>query len=411
MTYPSADTVPVRWPLHPPPDQLESLSSWLDRIAVLYRLTTEQLIGPQNLPVAQPYTAYRLDVDPPPAVLAALSKRTGVPVERLQAMTLAGWVPCLSDELPPVRSNRVLQVFYNYIRDNPVLFPLGESRIYDPEGRSRRWAGPWQPPKPLNRTCPVCLTEPGRGQHLMWRLPLQLGCGVHGCYLDDLYEATYHSLLHDGRPMPPRPLPEPLATLERYTHSALTTGFVDLPGRAVPAAVWFRLLRALLDEVSLAASTLHTRPRATLTKIWETTGLPPRAGLNVWTPYEVLDPEQQHAMMTAAATALDLAARGDIVAEGRLGSAIQPPAPRHVYSGDKPAPRRRTAWDDLLAEAEKLLQLAKTDPDVARDVLQMLTRKCRTLDRFEEQRSFLFGAGVPTQFLPSAADIARTDLT
>ena len=89
----------LRWPLHPPPGRLESLSSWLDRIAVLYKLTTEQLIGPRNLMLAQPYPAYQLDVDPPPAVLAALSERTSVPVDRLQAMTLSGWVPWLTDEL------------------------------------------------------------------------------------------------------------------------------------------------------------------------------------------------------------------------------------------------------------------------------------------------------------------------
>lgn len=401
----------ARWPLHPPPGQLESLSSWLDRIAVLYKLTTEQLVGSRNLMLPQPYPAYQLDVDPPPAVLAALADRTGVPVDRLQAMTLAGWVPLLTDELPPLNARRVVQVFSNYVRGNPVLFPLGEAGVQDPEGHLRNWAGPWQPPKPLARACPVCLIEPGRGRDLMWRLPLLLGCGMHGCYLEDLYTATFHTLLHDGRPMSPRPVPESLATLEQYTYSALRTGRVDLPGRTVPAAVWFRLLRSLLDEVSLAATSRHTRPRATLEKIWATAGLPLRGGLNIWTPYEVLEPEQQHAMMTAAATALDLAARGEILAEGRLGSAIQPPAPRHVYSGDRPAPRRSTAWDDLLVEVEQLLQLARTDSDVARDVLQLLTRRCRTLDRYEQQRSYLFGAGIPASFLPGAVAIGRTDVS
>jgi hypothetical protein len=409
MTSPAVETAAARWPLHPPPGQLESLSSWLDRIAVLYKLTTEQLVGPRNLELAQPYPAYQLDVDPPPAVLAALAERTGVPVDRLQAMTLAGWVPCLVDELPPVTARRVVQTFHNYVRGNPVLFPLGEAGTPAPDGYLRDWRGPWQPSKPLIRTCPVCLTEPGRGRDLMWRLPLLLGCGVHGCYLEDLYTATFHTLLNDGRPMPPRPIPEPLAALERYTYSALLTGRVELPGRSVVAGVWFRLLRSLLDEVSLAITTRHTRPRATLEKIWETTGLPLRGGLNIWAPYEVLPAEQQHAMMTAAATALDLAARGEILAEGRLGSAIQTPRPRYVYSGDQPTPHR-TSWDELLTEAEQLLQLARTDPDVARDVLQLLTKTCRTLGRFEQQRSYMFGAGIPASFLLGAAAMGRTDL-
>jgi hypothetical protein len=41
----------------------------------------------------------------------------------------------------------------------------------------------------------------------------------------------------------------------------------------------------------------------------------------------------------------------------------------------------------------------------------VLTFGCRTLDRFEEMRAFLFGVGVPADFLPSARELARTDLT
>ena len=38
-------------------------------------------------------------------MLTALSERTGVPVDRLLPMTLAGWVPCLIDELPPLNAD------------------------------------------------------------------------------------------------------------------------------------------------------------------------------------------------------------------------------------------------------------------------------------------------------------------
>jgi hypothetical protein len=206
--------------------------------------------------------------------------------------------------------------------------------------------------------------------------------------------------------------PSPIATAEMtsYLLTRCEGTIGELPGRPVTASVWFRLLRSLLDEVSLAASSRHTRPQATLKKIWKTTGLPLRDGLNIWAPYEVLEPEQQHAMMTAAATALALASRGKIVAEGRLGSAIQPPQLQYVYNGDRPAPHR-TSWGDFMGEAEKLLLQARTDRYLAHDILRMLTRQCRSLDQFEQQRSYLFGAGIPASFLPGAAAMDRSDLT
>ncbi|MFD1271805.1 hypothetical protein ACFQ51_06855 [Streptomyces kaempferi] len=40
----------------------------------------------------------------------------------------------------------------------------------------------------------------------------------------------------------------------------------------------------------------------------------------------------------------------------------------------------------------------------------LLTLGCRTLDWFEEERAFLFGVGVPAEFLPGAHDLGRTDL-
>ena len=53
---------------------------------------------------------------------------------------------------------------------------------------------------------------------------------------------------------------------------------------------------------------------------------------------------------------------------------------------------------------------ARTDRDTARQLLAWLTIGCRTLARFEEQRAYLFGAGVPAGFLPSASELGRADL-
>ncbi|MBM7790340.1 hypothetical protein [Tenggerimyces flavus] len=204
-------------------------------------------------------------------------------------------------------------------------------------------------------------------------------------------------MLNNGRPMPPRPVPEPLATLEGYTYSALNTGMVELPGRTVQAAMWFRILRSLLDEVSLAITSRRKQPAAALRTIWKAAGLPPRGGLGVWAPYEMMEPEQQHVMMTAAATATDLAARHEILVLGRLGPAIQPLPLMDVYAGDRPPPARN-AWQELVTEIELMLDDARTDPTVAGEALQLLTRTCKTLRQFEVRRGYLLRSRRPRSF-------------
>ncbi|MEE1806722.1 hypothetical protein [Streptomyces sp. BE133] len=64
----------------------------------------------------------------------------------------------------------------------------------------------------------------------------------------------------------------------------------------------------------------------------------------------------------------------------------------------------------LTAPGELWDAAARTDRDAARQLLVLLTLGCRTLDRFEEQRAFLFGVGVPAEFLPSARELGRFDL-
>jgi hypothetical protein len=233
-----------------------------------------------------------------------------------------------------------------------------------------------------------------------------VGCVEHGCWLEQVTDVEIALL--DGHQLEPRSVDEPLAALDRYTYDALTTGCVELPGRSVHAGVWFRLLRCLLDELSLATTTLRAHGRTTVEQVWKVTGRPERGGLTVWKPYEQLDWDTQEAMLHAAAVALDLAATGGIIACGRLASALAPPR-LHVYDGDPPDPARG-AWAEAVAQMEAAIKQAHTDHDTARQLLSLLTFGCRTLDRFEEERAYLFGIGIPAEFLPSARDFGRDDL-
>ncbi|MFE2738683.1 hypothetical protein [Streptomyces sp. NPDC059349] len=113
-------------------------------------------------------------------------------------------------------------------------------------------------------------------------------------------------------------------------------------------------------------------------------------------------------MLDAAATALQMAAGGLITARESLGSVLQAPL-HYVYDGDEPSPYRN-AWQDAMTAMEAALTSARTDPASARQLLGLLTGGCRTLVSFEQERSYLSGAGVPAEFLPTARELGRLDL-
>jgi hypothetical protein len=387
--------------VHPQPNQLESLSSWLERLARLYGMSVQELLT-HNLGWAnQAQVSAWIDYDPPEDLLAALNQRTGVPVTRLRDLTLAGWSPWLFDSHHAPRPGSRQEAFDTYIRANSVLLAPGEAGTHDVE-YPRGWSGPWRGAH-AHRACPVCAADPDRGTALVWQMPLVIGCGEHGVWLENNRELQV--LLALDRPITPTLVAEPVATLDRYTYTALTTGRVDLPGRSVHAAVWFRLLRSLLDEVSLAPSTMRAATRSMLQRIWAAAGVPERAGLLGWRPYELLKWDAQQAMLTAAATALRLVADGEIVPRGRLGSALAPGSRQRTFDGDRSSP-----WQEALDLLAGILEEAREDRDTAHRLLRLITRNRRTLAEFEDARACLFGAGVPGEFLPTASDLGRTDL-
>ena len=64
-----------------------------------------------------------------------------------------------------------------------------------------------------------------------------------------------------------------------------------------------------------------------------------------------------------------------------------------------------------MAEITAAVTAARTGRDAARRLLALLIIGCRTLDRFEDERAYLFGIGIPAGFLPSARELGRDDLT
>lgn len=327
-----------------------------------------------------------------------LAECSGVDLAQLHAMTLAGWAPWLFDPPGPHPDQETFDI---YVLQNSVLFPRKATRSYQVD-RGMPWSGPSICGPRLHRACPLCPADADRGTDLLWQLPLMVGRREHGCHLEDRIDIGLALLGERGLPV--IAVAEPAATLDRYTHQAVMTGLVDLPGRTVHAGVWFRLLRSLLNELTLPTSILNQRNNATLDQVWRTAGLPERADLTVWRRYEHLPWTTQKHLLHAAAVALQLAAEGRICARGVHGPALAPLAYHPVHEGDRPPP-------DLNALAMAAINQTRTDRDAARQLLQMLTFACRTLARFEEQRAYLYGVGIPAAFLPSASELGRTGLS
>lgn len=394
-----------RWPLHPPPAPGESLTSWLGRLAALYGMPASHLLrhhlGDASALLDRP-AAGDLDFDPPAEILEALAGRTGIDLGVVRMTTIAGWVPWLADTLEPYDGQ---EAFDSYVRQDSVLLAPGEA------GRNTvpHWV-PWiraheREWRTEARACPDCMASGSPGAGLIAALPVMTTCGEHGLRLQTEVAVRLAALDPDPDPEPPPPVPEPVIAMDRLTWEGVTAGRVTLPGRAVHIGVWLRLLRTLLDEVSMAASQVSARSATTFAKVWAATGLPPRGGLTVWRPYERLDLPLQQAMLEAAAAALRMAATGEITARGTHACCLAPEPHRDVYEGDRQAGEEKQAR----AECEAMIDRARDDPVTARRVLEMLTAGCRTAGFYREHQ-YLVGRGIPWELLPDHRTLGRTDL-
>ena len=394
-----------RWPLHPPPGEGEALTSWLNRLAEVYGMSVEDLLR-HNLtaPGADLPDQQTLDLDPPPWLLPALAERTGVPLDRLRQMTIAGWVPWLLDTLDPEPVPGA--AFDTYVGRDSVLLTARERPGRQVPGW-RAWLPTDSKRGPLRRACPTCQSTSADGTvgfTLVSQLPLTLSCPQHRCRLEPAFGGLGAFVAWEKPHTRPRPAPAAVAAVDARTHQGLRTGAVLLPRRPVHAGVWFRLLRTLLDELSTPLSAMRTGSRRTVKCIWEMAGQPPRAGiLGPWRPYEALPWPAQQMFLEAAATALHLIETGEATAHGTLAPLLTPVPRRHVPDGTPPPHRPRDYWQEARDAMDGAVALARDNPAAARQLLSTLTALTRSETAFHRVRDDLVALGVPADHLPRDA--------
>ncbi|MCW3768543.1 TniQ family protein (plasmid) [Paenarthrobacter ureafaciens] len=386
---------PERWPLHPAPAATESLSSWLRRTASSYGMYSHQLLehalGHRELSDAE------LDLDPPRDLLDELAKRTGLDQHRVQAMTMAGWVPWLFDSLAPAPD-----AYATYVHQFSVLLPPTRRQIYTP----RKWL-PWLAETRVLRGCRECLKS-GPTILLFWQLPLMASCPVHRHRLETYegHPADYIKWTTSAEDQ--REFPDPLFLMDRRTWQAIATGSVDLPRRSVHAGVWFRLLRTLLDELSTAQGR-YGRQLEDVRRVWDHCGHPFRAGLHSWQPFETLHWTRQLQLLKAAATAMEMIEDGTLTVLGTSGHLLRPEPKTPISSGTPPGPLTAGAdthqptldelWNTVTTTLDACIAAAKTDPVVAKHLFDFARYGCRSEEFVGGLKDAFAELQIPLEFL------------
>ena len=376
-----------RWPLHPAPKEGEALSSWLNRVAACYEMDVHELLV-NDLGYSQ---LNDLDTAPPSSLLTALARRSGVEFERLRGMSLAGWLPWLLDSI----DDSVPAALETYTFQCSVLLPKRKARSI------ARWRA-WLPSQPIHRACPLCLNDPAnQAVLLVWQLPLMLSCPQHGCWLVSCSGLPGRYLQWENAEAAPRPANEAIASMDRRTWQALTTGFVELPRRRIHAGLWFRLLRTLLDELNTPLS-YCSGSAGSIRQVWEHCGHPVRAGQSLWRPFEVLAPAVQIQMLEAAATAIALIESRSLYSRGEQATLFLTEPQTGFTNGfpeKKPKPEPVNHWQRAAQAIDEAIIEARNNPETARSLFALASYGRRDPESLEHLRLTFAKEGIPQEFL------------
>lgn len=238
---------------------------------------------------------------------------------------------------------------------------------------------PWLRPErlPYVPACRACLGEGVEPfVRLSWPLPLMTSCPIHGLMLEPAVIVPGVGVAWEQDAGEEAPIV--IRRMDARTWDALTSGAVDLPRRRVHAAVWFRLLRAVLDELNRPLKFVQPN-RGVLVAVWDRAGAGLRAGQGRWKPFEVLAEPVQRTFLRAAAIAMAMIEAHEV---RPLGAQAELLRPEPVAARDLPSPAAggpslealspRSCFKECIEMANELVMLAQRDPGTAREVRDLL---------------------------------------
>ena len=365
------------------------MSSWLNRVAACYEMDLHDLLE-HDLGHGQ---VDELDTVPPPSLLTVLKQRSGIDLDRLRCMSFAGWAPWLLDSL----DDRLPAALETYAFQFSVLLPRRNRKT-----RSITSWRAWLPMQPIHRACPLCLNgSADQALLLAWKLPLMLSFPLHGCWLESYWGVPGRFLGWENADAAPRTASSAIATMDRRTWQALTTGYVELPRRRIHAGLWFRLLRTLLDELNTPLSQCGMFA-GSIRYVWERCGHPLRAGQSLWRPYEILAPAVQLQMLEAAATAIDLI-ESNVLSPGGKQAALFLSEPQTAFTNGLPAEERRKEpvnyWQQAVKAIDDAIVEARHNPETALSLFALASYGRHDPESLERLRFTFAKEGIPSEFL------------
>jgi hypothetical protein len=288
-----------RWPVHPTPYPGEALSSWVNRLANALAVPLAVLLRDEFGIPRIATRKYHLDFNPPEHVIVALAEKTGQELSVVRGLTARGYVPSLLDTLD-VTPYGVAR----YTQELSVLLPTGHRPLRHPT------VLPWYSLRRFRqpRGCRDCMTDAAEPYlRLHWRFAWTLSCPIHKCILEPVAShvpgvgITEVKWTYTGRLT--QVDPSQLQEMDAITLQAIVDGVCHLPWGTVAGGLWIRLLRTVLDELSIGDT--HAGPyRQILKERWSSVGLGYGQYLREWRPYERLNQKYQEVFMLMAAKAL-----------------------------------------------------------------------------------------------------------
>tara|TARA_R110002167_G_scaffold12746_2_gene53942 strand:- start:810 stop:1565 length:756 start_codon:yes stop_codon:yes gene_type:complete len=215
------------------------------------------------------------------------------------------------------------------------------------------------------------MQENPRITYLGWKLPFLLTCHKHKCLLKPAHTHN-DSFFFITDQMKEINLPDYVIEMDQLTWQAVFTGEVNLPYRKINSGVWFRMLRRIIQELSIAPNKYKKNQRDILKKIWDKANLPIRAKIHKWSPFEYFDYSTQCSFLIASAAAINLLSNEKINGSGKYSHLFIKPKHKEVYEGKK----EHNSMKKVLREIQRDLELARSDNQVAVDLfLSMLFGK------------------------------------